>query len=173
MKRIGFQLGIALITFCLGVGAAWGGLLISQPPIIAIEPPPLSVTITRPMLQAPPASPSEPATIVFIRSYKNRYGLILAGFKVTNVSNQPLYYLSQGSVSHNRNWYIRRGSLLERADLSCATGMSSRMLSPGKSVTLEVVTGEEPGRMQVGFDFFVGNADLSQTSWSDEVYISD
>jgi hypothetical protein len=51
--------------------------------------------------------------------------------------------------------------------------MLSRVLLPGKSVMLEVVTGEEPGRMQVGFDFFVGKMGLSRTIWSDEVYVSE
>src|SRR5438309_1759572 len=98
MKRIGLQPSVALLTICLGVGAVWVVLLISQPPVIEIELPPLSETIIHPAPQTPSAVLSEPATIVFRRSYKNRYCLILAEFKVTNVSGQPLYYLSQGSV---------------------------------------------------------------------------
>ncbi len=173
MKRIGTQLCIALITFCLGVGAARVVLLISQPPMIAIEPLPASETIIHPTPQILSAALSEPATVVFKRSYRNRYGLILAEFKVTNVSDQPLYYHSQGSVSHNRNSYMRRGSELTQSDRTCATGLSSSTLLPGRSVTLKEVMGDEPGRVQVGFDFFGGEEHLSQTIWSDEVFVSE
>jgi hypothetical protein len=132
MKRIGFQLGIALVTFCSGVAASWFVLLISQPPGIIVEPPFLSETIIRPMLQTPPAVPSKPATVVFRRSYTNRYGVILAEFKVTNISDEPLYYVADVSNANwNRYYYIRRGSELEESDRTCGTGLMGYTLSPG------------------------------------------
>ena len=174
MRRIGFRFGVALITFCLGVGAAWVVLLISQPPMAEIEAPPLSEVITQPTLETPPAIPSEPATVVFKRSYKNKYGVILAEFKVTNISNGPLGYAGVFSNPNwNRYYYVRRGGELEESDRSCGTGPASYTLSPGKSVTFEVAAGDEPGSVQVGFEFYVGEDRLKQTIWSDEVYVSE
>ena len=174
MKRMGFRLGVALITFCLGVGATWFVLLISPPPMVEIEVPPLSETIIRPTLETPSAIPSEPATVVVKRSYKNRYGRILAEFKVTNISNEPLYYAGDYSNPNwNRYYSVRRGSELEEPDRTCATGWAGYTLLPGKSVRFEVVTGDVPGRVQVGFEFIVGENRVRQTIWSDEVYVSE
>lgn len=174
MKLISFRLGVALITFCQGVAVAWVALLVSQPPMIEIETPPKSETIIRPTLETPPAAPAEPATIVFRRSHKNRYGVIVAEFKVTNVSSEPLGYAGDYSnPDWNRYYYVRRGSELREPDRTCGTGMAGYRLSPGKSVTFEVAAGDEPGMMQVGFDFYVGESRLQHTSWSDEVYVSE
>lgn len=174
MKRIASQLGITLITFSLGVGAAWVVLLVSQPPMVEVESPPLSETIIRPTLETPSATPFEPATIVFRRSYKNRYGLILAEFIVTNISNEPLYYAGDyPGPNWNRYYSVRRGSELRESDRTCGTGLTGYQLLPGRSVTFEVVVGDKPGRVQVGFDFFVGENRLEQTIWSDEVYVSE
>lgn len=152
----------------------WVVLLISQPNVVEIESPPSSETITHPPPETLSAAPPKPATAVFTRSYKNRYRLILAEFKVTNISSEPLYYA--GAYS-NRNWNryysIRRGSELEESDRTCGTGMVEQTLLPGKTVTFEVVVGEEPDRVQVGFDFFVGKERLEQTIWSDEVNASE
>ena len=92
MRRIGFRLGVALITFCLGVGAARIVLLNSQSPTVESECPSLSETITLPTFETPSTVPSEPATIVFRRSHKNKYGAIIADFRVTNIGSEPLSY---------------------------------------------------------------------------------
>ena len=174
MKRIGFRFGVALITFCLGVGAAWSVLLVSHPPMVEIESPPLSETIIRPMLETPPAAPAKPATIVFRRSHKNRYGVILAEFKVNNVSSEPLGYAGVFSNPNwNRYYYVRLGGELREPDRTCGTGLAGYTLLPGKSVTFEVVAGDEPGSVQVGFEFYVGENRLRQTIWSEEVYVSE
>jgi hypothetical protein len=169
MRRIGSRLGVALITFCLGVGLTWVALLNSQSAIVEIGSLPLSETT----LERPPAAPTEPAMIAFMRSYKIRYGVILAEFKVTNVSSKPLGYAGDYS---NRNWnryyYVRRGNELQEPDRTCGTGLADYTLLPGKSVTFEVVAGDEPGRVQIGFEFYVGENHFRQTIWSDEVYVS-
>jgi len=174
MKRIGFRFGVALITFCLGVGAVWFVLLLSPPPMAGIEPPPLSEAITHPTLETPLTIPSEPATVVFKRSYKNRYGVILAEFKVTNISSEPLDYAGVFSNPNwNRYYSVRRGGDLEESDRSCGTGLAGHTLLPGKSVIFEVAAGDEPGRVQVGFEFYVGENRLKQTIWSAEVHVSE
>ncbi len=173
MRRMGFGLGVALITFCLGVGASWGALIFLQPPISQIESPALC-SIMSPTLEPPSAAPQEPATIVFSRSHKNRYGRILAEFIVTNISREPLGY---AGASSNPNWdryyYVRRGSELTEPDRVCGTGMASYTLSAGTSVKFEVVVGDEPGRVQVGFEFYAGKNGMQRTIWSDDVYVSE
>ncbi|HEY9284799.1 MAG TPA: hypothetical protein VIP46_15185 [Pyrinomonadaceae bacterium] len=174
MKRISFQLGIALITFSFGVGAAWLVLLISQPAVVEIEPPPTSAIIIRPAPETPAAAPSAPATVVFRRSYKNKHGLVLAEFKVTNISSEPLHYAGVFSNPNwNRYYSVRRGNQLEEPERACATGLAGHTLLPGKSVRFEVVAGDEPGRVQVGFEFIVGESRHKQTIWGDEVYVSE
>ena len=174
MRRIGSRLGIALITFCLGVGLTWVVLLNSQSPIVEIESLPPSGTITRPTLERPPAAPTEPAMIAFKRFYKNRYGVILVEFKVTNVSSKPLGYMGvYSNPNWNRYYYVRRGNELQEPDRTCGTGLADYKLLPGKSVTFEVVAGDEPGRVQIGFEFYVGENRHRQTIWSDEVYVTE
>lgn len=174
MRRIGLQLGTGLLTFCLGVGAAWVFMPVSQPSEAELERPSLSETVIRPTTETPAATPSEPATIVFIRSHKNRHGVILAKFKVTNISNEPLSYMGvYPEPDWNRYYSVRRGSELEVSDRTCGTGLGSHTLLPGKSVMFKVVVGDEPGRVQVGFDFFVGESSRLQTVWGDEVYVSE
>lgn len=174
MRRKAFQLGTALITFSLGVGAAWLVLLISQPNAVEIKSPPSSETITHPPPETLSVASSKPATVVFSRLYKNKYRLILAEFKVTNISNKPLYYAgAYSNPNWNRYYSVRRGSELEESDRTCGTGMAGHALSRGETATFEVVVGEEPGVVQVGFDFFAGEERLEQTIWSDEVYVSE
>jgi hypothetical protein len=142
--------------------------------MIAIQHPSASQTITHPTPETLSVAPSEPATIVFRRSYRNRYGLILAEFNVFNISNEPLHYAGVFSNPNwNRYYYLRRGSELEEPDRTCGTGLARYTLLPGKSVTFEVVAGDEPGRVQVGFEFYTGENRLRQTIWSDEVYVSE
>ena len=173
MKRIGPQLGVALITFCLGVGAARIVLLISLPPSHKFEPSPVSEIIIYPPLETPSTVPAEPVSIKFKSSYKNRYGVIVAEFNITNISNVPVSYAGDYSNPNwNRYYAVKRGSQVEESDRRCATGLASHTLSPGKSVLFEVVTDKE-GRMQIGFDFFIEEKHLRQTVWSDEVYVSE
>ena len=68
---------------------------------------------------------------------------------------------------------MRRGSELRESDRTCGTGLAGHALLPGRSVTFEIVAGDEPGRVQVGFDFFIGENRLRQTIRSDEVYVSE
>ena len=172
MKRIGFRLGISLITFGLGLGAVWGYLPISKPPLIAVEPLPTNETITCPIHRPPSASPAEGVAILLKRSYRNKYGRIIADFEVTNYSDEPLYYTG-ADKSENRYWHMKRGNQLEHYDSTCATGLLLQTLLPGSSVRLQFVVGDEPGKVQVGFDFSVGEKLIRQTIWSDEVYVSE
>ena len=73
--------------------------------------------------------------------------------------------------NRNRCYSVTRGSELIEPDRTCGTGLAWHMLLPGRSVTFEVIAGDKPGRVQVGFLFIVNR--LGQTIWSDEVYVSE
>lgn len=172
MKHFGCRVGIALVTFCLGIGTSWLALLAS--PTLEIEPPSLIEIILVPALETPSVVLPQLATVVFKRSHKNEHGVVLAEFEVTNVSNVKLSYAGDSS---RRTWiryyFVRRGSGVREPDRTCGTGLTGYELLPGRSVTFEVVVGAEPGTVQVGFEFFVGMSYLQQTVWSDEVYVSE
>ena len=168
MKRIGGRLGVALFTFGLGVWVAWVAAPVPQVPVVEIESPRPSQRINRPVS----ITISEPVTIVLIRSYKNSHAFILAEFRVTNISSEPVAYAGEYSEPNwNRYYSVKRKSEVVRSDRSCGSGIAGYTLSPGKSVTFRVVAGEEPGNVQVGFDFFLGREKLKRTIWSEEVYV--
>jgi hypothetical protein len=170
MKRIGFRLGIALLTFSLGVGAAWSYLHILRPFLMAPSSTPTKEAISRPIPLTSSDSPPEAVKISLRRSYRDEYGLIRAEFEVANGGSEPLYYRGY-SKDDNEYWSVRHGRRSHRWSTFCGTGLAEYQLLPGKSASFEVVIGREAGSVQVGFDFFVGEKRLRQTIWSDEITI--
>jgi hypothetical protein len=170
MKRIGFQLGIALLTFSLGVGLEWSYLHILRPSLIAPNSTPTKEAASRPFLLISSDSPSEAVKISLSRSYRDEYGLIKAEFEVSNGGSEPLYYQGYGK-DDNEYWSVRHGSRSHRFSPFCGTGLAERALLPGKSASFQVVIGREAASVQVGFDFSVGEKRLRQTIWSDEITI--
>src|ERR1044072_130404 len=105
MKYI-VRLGVALITFCLGVVVAWFATPASPKLTLELKSPP---KISPPAHETPSAIASEPVTIVFNRSYKNSHGLIIAEFKVINISGEPIDYAGDSSTPNwNRYLVVRR-----------------------------------------------------------------
>jgi hypothetical protein len=165
MKRIGFRLGISLLTFGLGVGAAWSYLHILRPSLIAPNS-----TSTKEATSCSSDSSSEVVKISLRRTYRDEYGLINAEFEASNRGSEPLYF--QGySKDDNEYWSVRHGSRSRRFSPFCGTGLAERTLLPGDSAGFQVVIGREAASVQVGFDFFVGEKRLRQTIWSGEITI--
>ena len=169
MRRISIRLGVALLTFFLGVGAAWSYPRLSQPPSTAPEsastPAAASIPDT-PSLGAP----SEAVKITLARSYRDGAGLIRAEFDVFNGGGEPLLYVGYSS-GDNEFWSVRRGSRSKRFSPFCGTGLADRELPPGETVRFQAVIGREAGDVQVGFDFHTREKQLRQTIWSDEINI--
>src|SRR5687768_10638674 len=104
MKRISLRLGMALLTFLVGVGTAWSYLHILQPMLNALQRPPVSENSIPPAL-ASSGSLSEAVKISLTRSYRSEDGLINAEFEVVNLSGELLYYRGY-SKGDNQFWSV-------------------------------------------------------------------
>lgn len=175
MKRIVLGIGLVLTTASLVVGAAWFVRHASRSGAISVTAPVASETI-QPALETLPVKLAEAITIELRRSHKNKNGLVVAEFRVTNNGAEPLEYGGDASTPNwNRYYSVKSDTELEESDRRCGTGLAFYALRPGKSAKFEVVA-EKAGSAKVGFDFFVGKERSKRsirTFWSDEVYLSE
>lgn len=169
MKRISLQLGMALLTFLIGVGTAWSYMHILQPMLNASQRRPVSED-SIPPARVSSGSASKAVKISLTRSYRSEDGLIHAEFEVVNVSGELLYYRGY-SKGENMFWSVRRGKTSTRFSPFCGTGLSDRELLPRESTKFQVVVGHTDGSVEIGFDFLVGEKRLRQTIWSGTVDI--
>ncbi len=147
MKRLCFRLGLALITFGLGVGAVWASLRVLRP-------------------SAPPGT----VGIFLERHYRDEDGRIIAEFLVVNGVRETLYYQGYDD-NDNQYWSVRRGYKTDSHWATCGTGLAERKLSPGESAKFQVRVGREGRWLRVGFDFSAGKKRSLRTVWSDNIYI--
>jgi hypothetical protein len=166
MKRVILRLGVALLTFGLGVGTAGSYRRVLRTP----------AHVTSQDVAADAAGPassdpsSEAVTISLKRAYRSDGRIISAEFEVVNVSDGPVYYRGY-SKDGNEFWSVRRGGKSQSYAPFCGTGLAERKLAPGGSAKFQASMGGEAGVAQVGFEFLVGEHRLRRTIWSKDVYI--
>jgi hypothetical protein len=165
MKSIIFRLGLALLTFGLGVGAAGTYRRVLRQPA-----PASSKAAAANAEQASSGPPSEAVTISLKRAYRGDGGVIIAEFEAVNVGDDPVYYRGHGK-DDNGFWSVRRGGREQSHSPFSGTGLAERKLSPGESARFQAAMGSEAGVAQAGFVFLVGEDRLRRTIWSRDLYI--
>jgi hypothetical protein len=148
MKRLLPMVGVALITFTLGV--LLNGLF-SRAVNLVSEQTPIRKNAT--------------IHVEFLKvevTDHRRYG----DFRVTNNSAEVAKYYGYGKESHCSNltrqiWELKSGS-----HCWCGTGRSGQTLSPGESVVFQIRVPDGNFPFDAGFDFTFGEQDEKRTYWS-------
>jgi hypothetical protein len=152
MRRLSSFFAVSLVTFALGVAAAWGyGLLAGS---------------RRAPAEASAPRPEGKVRITFERIVTEEYGRY-AEFRAVNGGTETLYYDGYDRDDHC-DYKIRRGLNVEqKRPCTCGTGLETHALRPGRSATYRVNVRREPGPFEVGFDFKVGEKRRAETVWSE------
>jgi hypothetical protein len=144
MRRLVSYFTASLLTFVLGVAAAWGyGLLTGPRPDRKVR-----ITLQRILMED---------------------GSPYAEFRAVNGSAYALRYLGYDKDNHC-SYSFRRGFDVKRNNpCTCGNGRAERTLHPGESATYQVSVRGEAGEFEVGFDFSVGKERRTETVWSENV----
>lgn len=170
MKRFSSFVGLALLTFGVGVGAVC--LYARASALLAAALSPRAGVGAARAERAKDAPRADDAVKINLLRVYRREGVLVADFKVTNSGLEVLSYFAFSRDS-NPMWSVRRGRRSEHAaPLSCGTGLRDFYLFAGQSATFAAPVGE-PGYVQVGFDFNVGAGDRTRTIWSEEVFVAE
>jgi hypothetical protein len=176
MRRFNLLIGIAIFTFSIGVALVWFWLSFSKLPSASFDSPPTEETISTSVLPELPIKPlSEQVQIKFLSSEKrNAPGYIFVTFQIANGSAEILYY-----TGYSKDWHcsykIKRAKKVEQQErlCTCGNGLAERALSPGETATYDVAVllQYKTNKIEVGFDFEVGQERRKETIWTDEVVV--
>ena len=172
MKRLNLFIGIAIFTFSIGVAVVWFWLSFSKHPIAFFDSPPTEKQVPS---EFPAKSLSESVQIKFLSSEKrNAPGYVFVTFQITNGSSETLYYKGYGKDWHC-SYKFNRGSKIEQQErlCTCGNGLTEQALLPGETTTYDVAVllQSKTNKVEVGFDFDVGQERRKETIWTDEVVV--
>ena len=172
MKRLNLLIGIAIFTFSIGVALVWFWLSVSKLPVVVFDSPPAEKQVS-PELPTKPLS--EQVQIKFLSSEKrNAPGYVFVTFQIANGSSETLYY-----KGYSKDWHcsysIKRGEKVEPQEgvCNCGMGLAERALLPGETAKYDVAVPLKSrlNKVQVGYDFEVGQERRKETVWTDEVVV--
>lgn len=83
-------------------------------------------------------------------------------FLVTNLTDNPVYYVGYEKNHHADNWIKQNGKTT--TSLICHMEMSEHELKPFESATFEIPVPKNEKPFEAGFDFY-GGGDKPETTW--------
>ena len=154
MKKTSFYIGTAVLAFSISLAGVFVFGFLSQFPRVEVA--------DENSYSVAPVSLNYEIEVQYLFTIQSKTGN-RGNFRVTNNSNESVYYVSYAKNEHADNWIKQNNKLT--TDLICHMGMQEHEIKPNESMTFNVSVPKNKKPFEAGFMFYIGEGRNSFTIW--------